>query len=209
MNNRPLVSVVTPTWNRHETLLNVCIPSVQKQTYPNIEHIIVCDGMDLSLMKDLLGISLQGPHHDLRSVALGRNWHHFTGGTSVGAIPRRVGTYLSQGSYIAYLDDDDEYLPDHIESLVELIERENVDFVFSQMKRDWSDDRGDDVIGDGNILYGRVGTPMLLHKAECLQKVNWQTEGYGEDFTFYVDLVNAGYRWAFLPQITSLYHKKV
>lgn len=208
MENRPLVSVITPTWKRHETLLDVCIPSVQRQTYPNIEHIIVSDGPDVFLESEVDEVADQLPYM-LRFGDLGRNWHDFTGSTSIGAIPRRVGTYLSQGSYIAYLDDDDEYLPDHIESLVELIERENVDFVFSQMKRDWSDDRGDDVIGDGNILYGRVGTPMLLHKAECLQKVNWQTEGYGEDFTFYVDLVNAGYRWAFLPQVTSLYHKKV
>ncbi len=47
-----LVSVITPTWNRHDLLLNRCIPSVEAQTYPDIEHIIVSDGPDPDLLGD-------------------------------------------------------------------------------------------------------------------------------------------------------------
>lgn len=204
MDTKPLVSVVTPTWNRHDALLNVCVPSVKKQTYPNIQHVIVSDGTDDELADELLKINLRGIYVDL-----GRNWHDFTGGQSIGAIPRRVGCSLAQGDYIAYLDDDDEFLPEHIEKLVTHLEEKQVDFVFSQMERDWSDHRPNDIIGDGRILYGRVGTPMLLHKAECLQKVTWRPEAYGEDFTFYVDLMKAGYTFSFLPEVTVRYHKKV
>ena len=53
---KPLVSVITPTWLRHDWLLHRCMPSVQGQTYPHIEHIIVSDGPDPELavlMKDL------------------------------------------------------------------------------------------------------------------------------------------------------------
>lgn len=213
MNTRPLVSVVTPTWNRHDALLNVCVPSVQAQTYPNIEHIVVSDGMDIPMLTELLTVAFDSDSdsdsYDMRFIGLGRNWHDFTGGQSIGAIPRRVGCSLAQGDYIAYLDDDDEFLPEHIEKLVTHLEEKQVDFVFSQMERDWSDHRPNDIIGDGRILYGRVGTPMLLHKAECLQKVTWRPEAYGEDFTFYVDLMKAGYTFSFLPEVTVRYHKKV
>ena len=60
----PLVSVVTPTWQRHEWLLERCIASVQAQTYPLIEHVIVCDGPDPGLgplVKDAYQFSRGSP----------------------------------------------------------------------------------------------------------------------------------------------------
>lgn len=40
---RPLVSVITPTYN-HEKTIGVCIDSVRRQTYPHWEMIVVNDG---------------------------------------------------------------------------------------------------------------------------------------------------------------------
>ena len=42
----PLVSIIVPTYNRHELLLNRCLPSIFRQTYPKIEIIVVSDGPD-------------------------------------------------------------------------------------------------------------------------------------------------------------------
>src|SRR5262252_1881600 len=50
----PSVDVVTPTWERHDVLLNRAIPSVQAQTYPNVRHIVVSDGPDMELFKLLI-----------------------------------------------------------------------------------------------------------------------------------------------------------
>jgi len=49
----PRVSVITPTWQRHDLLLSRTVPSVQAQRYPSVEHIIVSDGPDPEL-KDKL-----------------------------------------------------------------------------------------------------------------------------------------------------------
>ena len=49
----PLVSVITPTWQRADLLVNRCIPSVQAQDYPVVEHIIVSDGPD-QLLRDYM-----------------------------------------------------------------------------------------------------------------------------------------------------------
>ena len=45
----PLVSVITPTWQRHALLLDRCIPSVAAQDYPNVDHVVVSDGPDPAL----------------------------------------------------------------------------------------------------------------------------------------------------------------
>lgn len=198
----PLVSVITSTHYRHDTLLNRCIPSVKKQTYKNIEHIIVSDGEDKELRKLL-------KKENVSFYELGHNWGSLTAGQSVGAIPRAVGAYLAKGEYIAYLDDDDEYLSTHIEDLMNLILSKDLDFAYSQMQRFWSDGRGSDVIGNGLIVYGCVGTPMIIHKTSLLAKTQWKLEGYGEDFALYKGFVDQGAKWEFLPKITSYYHKQV
>ena len=52
MSTRPLVSVVTGTWQRHDLLMEA-IANVRSQTYPNIEHVIVSDGPDQALVWEL------------------------------------------------------------------------------------------------------------------------------------------------------------
>lgn len=198
-----LVSVITPTWKRNKLLLERCIPSIQKQTYQNFEHIIVSDGEDPDLENVLVG------KENTRFVQLGRNWRQFSHGASYGAVPRAAGTYVAKGQYIAYLDDDDEFLPDHIQSLVELIEAENLDFAFSQMLRDWSDGRPADIVGNGAIGYGYIGTPMVVHKAETLLTRNWGADGYAEDYSLFKAWADAKLRFKFLPRVTIACHKEV
>ena len=43
------VSVVTPTWQRRELLLERCIPSVRAQTHQPVEHLVISDGPDSEL----------------------------------------------------------------------------------------------------------------------------------------------------------------
>ena len=52
----PTVSVITPTWQRHDLLLNRCVPSVAAQDHPAVEHVIVSDGPDPDLRGKLAGL---------------------------------------------------------------------------------------------------------------------------------------------------------
>ncbi len=192
---KPLVSIITPTFKRHDTLLNRTIPSIQKQTYPNIEHIIISDCQDPELAE-----KLKSPNF----YQLGRNWGGFIRGEGtlgVGSIPRNVGVCLARGDYIGYLDDDDEFLPNHVELLVNTIEQNNVDFAFSRMNQ-IREGNVVSVIGDGTIQYGHVGTPMLLHKVDCFKKAQWVSLGYDEDFRFYQQLIDATYTYRFVNEVT-------
>jgi GT2 family glycosyltransferase len=156
---KPLVSVITPTWQRHDLLLGRCMPSVKAQTYPNVEHVIVSDGPDEQLDKLLWEQVRERKRTDPR-LTWGfldehdpvRHW----------GIPGRLqGLNYAQGDLIAYLDDDDEYTERHIEVLAEVLEdNPQVMWAYSQMISFGQADETK-VIGDGvpspcNIGAGRL-----------------------------------------------------
>jgi hypothetical protein len=142
--------------------------------------------------------------HPIRYFELGHNWHAISGDASWGCEPRAVGGYLAHGEYIGYIDDDDELLPDHCQLLVELIERTESDFVYSQMQQAQSGA----IYGRETLEYGQIGTPMVLHKVELLHSATWRADGYGNDgrlFLRWARLVQdggAGASYAYLPKVT-------
>lgn len=98
----PLVSAVIPTRSR-PTLLACAIRSALRQTWSRLEVIVVVDGPDLAT-ETLLG-SLADPR--LRVVFLPQS--------SGGSAARNAGVRAARGEWIAFLDDDDEWLPEKIE----------------------------------------------------------------------------------------------
>src|SRR5258708_1738345 len=108
-----MVSVITPTYGDPTTLVERCIPSVEAQTYADVEHVIVVDGASPLQMAE-------SPVR--RFVPLGRRWHEFTPEPSWGTMARLVGSGLARGDYIAYIDHDDSLLPSHVEKLLKLLE---------------------------------------------------------------------------------------
>lgn len=137
--------------------------------------------------------------NNVQYVQMGRNQQSIQGGW--GAIPRLVGTYFAKGKYIAYLDDDNEYYPDHIDSLVGLLERTNSDIVFSQQQREGH------VLGTGQVQLGLIDTSMVLHKAEILwTTANWRAAGYTSDADLFMRWRDAGLKWEFLPRVTHKYN---
>lgn len=105
----PLVSAVIPTHNR---ALLVCraIRSALDQTYKNLEVVVVLDGSDPEGVKLLEG--LQEPR--LRVIEMPQNQGP--------AEARNVGVRAAKGSWIAFLDDDDEWTSTKIEKQVALLE---------------------------------------------------------------------------------------
>jgi glycosyltransferase involved in cell wall biosynthesis len=98
MDNADLVSVIIPTRNRHD-LVAIAINSALKQTYSPVEVIVVIDGPDI-LTENLM----QSMADDrLRTLVLPEN----VGGSEA----RNAGVVAANGAWIAFLDDDDEWLP--------------------------------------------------------------------------------------------------
>jgi glycosyltransferase involved in cell wall biosynthesis len=97
-----LVSVVIPTRDRPH-LVRRAVRSALRQTYPRLEVIVVIDGMDNATLSALA--SIQDARLHLHELA-----ENVGGGEA-----RNLGVGYAKGSWIAFLDDDDEWLPQKIE----------------------------------------------------------------------------------------------
>ncbi len=106
----PMISVIVPTCNRPDRLREA-LRSVLAQTYRDFEIIVVNDGTsDIDTL--ITELNSEGritciKHDRNRGLAAARN----------------TGIRAAKGKYVSYLDDDDRYLPDHLETLVTFLER--------------------------------------------------------------------------------------
>jgi glycosyltransferase involved in cell wall biosynthesis len=108
----PLVSAVIPTHNRAQLVCRA-IKSALHQTYLNLEVVVVVDGPDAKTASLLEG--LHEPR--LRVVETTE-----TGGP---AEARNIGVRAAKGKWVAFLDDDDEWISTKIEKQVALLEGAN------------------------------------------------------------------------------------
>ncbi|MCX9083030.1 MAG: glycosyltransferase family 2 protein [Candidatus Methanoperedens sp.] len=105
---KPLVSVIIPTYNR-ANLIGRAIQSAIDQTYQNIEIIIVNDASNDNTEE----IVTKFRNKDVVYI---RHENNKGGGAA-----RNTGIIASRGQYIAFLDDDDEWLNDKLEKQVNAI----------------------------------------------------------------------------------------
>lgn len=114
----PQVSVIIPTKDRPH-VLHQALESVALQTGVDVEVVIVNDGgADLSESVREIGRRLTVRVVD-RPVP---------GGPSAA---RNTGLDAAEGTYTAFLDDDDLFLPGHLETAVKRLEAEDADLVYS------------------------------------------------------------------------------
>jgi len=195
----PLVTVVSPTWVRHDFLLSRCIPSVVAQDYPALEHIVVSDGPDLILREKLARKNLAGL--DVRFEELPEHppeaqWGHYA---------RLHGIDLAKGDYIAYLDDDNSWRPQHVRMLVAALEETGAGFAYGKMH---VHGRGEYLIGTDPPAEGQIDTSMIIHRRELLDVATWRW--YAGIPTIDWDLVErwmaAGATWVRVPHVTSDYY---
>lgn len=104
-----LVSVIIITYNRFKYLLNA-IKSVKEQTYKNIEIIIV---NDCSTDDNYNLMNYNEIFKDITVINLNKNSRNLFGFPCVGYV-RNKGIEIASGKYIAFLDDDDYWLPNKL-----------------------------------------------------------------------------------------------
>jgi len=104
----PLVSAIIPTYNR-ASFISDAVDSVLKQTYANVEVIVVDDGSTDATLEQLTkyGSRIRVVTQDNRGPAGARN----------------RGIAMSSGELIAFLDSDDLWLPSKIDRQVALLQR--------------------------------------------------------------------------------------
>ncbi len=110
LENEPLVSVIVRTCGRPNVLRENLI-SLRNQTYKNIEVVIVEDGENKSEKM------IKEEFSDLNIV------YKATGEKQGRCKVGNLGMELSSGKYLNFLDDDDLFFADHVETLVQALEK--------------------------------------------------------------------------------------
>lgn len=109
-----LISIIIPIYNVEE-YIEECLESIQKQTYTNIEVILVDDGS----MDNSVAIAQRKFLDDDRFKLI----HQENAGLSAA---RNRGIKEAQGEYIVLVDSDDKVTSDYIEYLYAMIRKYNV-----------------------------------------------------------------------------------
>jgi len=182
--NSPLVSVYMPTKNRCQ-LLKRAISSIQAQSYPTIEIIIVDDGST-----DDTQDYLRALQEDNDNVTVLRNEQ------SAGACAsRNRAIAIAKGEFITGLDDDDEFLPDRIQSLYDAYQ-DKYAFVCSAMWWDYGKrkrliDAKEQVITISQQLDYNEATTQIFTKTERMRALAGFDEAFVacQDYDFWTRLI--------------------
>ncbi|HER24666.1 MAG TPA: glycosyltransferase family 2 protein [Candidatus Atribacteria bacterium] len=169
MLKNPVISIIIPTYNRAH-LIDKAIKSVLNQTYQNYEIMIVDDGSTDNTKEVVKGFA------DSRI-----NYFFHTNNLGVSAA-RNTGIKASRGEYIAFLDSDDEWLPEKLNRQIKIFKSESsvVGVVYTGIY--YSDEKGKKVKkvympGNEGYIYEHllkreteIYISTVLLKNECFTK---------------------------------------
>jgi len=172
----PLVSVIVPTYNRPDQLITA-MKSILAQTYKNIEVIVVNDcGADVEKM-----VSSTNKNNMITYVKHGSNRGL--------AAARNTGIKVARGKYIAYLDDDDLFYPNHVETLVNFLETSEYKVAYTDAYRAHQEKKnGEYVVSKRDVPYSfdfdydKILTtnfvPVLcfMHERSCVEEAGFFDE---------------------------------
>ena len=206
MSKIPKVSVIIPTHNR-AALLPRAVSSVLAQTYGDFELLIIDDASTDDTPQVIAGFS-------------DRRIRSFRQDANRGAsAARNLGLANALGEYIAFLDDDDEYVRTRLEEQVAFLDAAPLDIA---LVHGWME-RCDDSTGqhtpargsaaNGNVFEtalscGRIAvTITILARASVVREMG----GFREDLSigeegFLLCTIAEKYNIGFLPQVAAIWH---
>ncbi len=172
-----MITVITPTYNRAQYLKNA-IRSVLSQTYADFEYIIVDDnpaGSDAR--KETEKVISQFSDTRINYIQNEKNLG--------GAGSRNAAIDIAHGKFIAFLDDDDMYLPDRLNVQVEAMETndwevcvmdgatyqyETGEPVSERHQHLWEGMTNEDLIRS-HLMYHISGTNSFMFRTDFLRKI--------------------------------------
>lgn len=206
MNENYKISIIIPTYKRSD-FLGRAIESVLNQTHKNIEILVSDDNLPDS------DFAKQTKEKVESYSSTGKVKYLKTTGKTGGGAARNFAIKYCTGDYVAFLDDDDVFIPEKLEKQLEFMLKNNLDMSYQDVK--WFDEsdklvefRKMDYVTDfsknellkQHILHSIAPTAIYMIKREALLK----TEGFGEvimgqDFILMLRCIEADLKIGYMP----------
>jgi len=173
-NNKPTISILTPTWNRGIKMLSRCMACVNWQTFQDWEHVIVSDGPD-EVLREYFAVKSKD---EVR-----RHFHELEENhADYGASVRKLAMPLLNGKYIAFLDDDNVIFPEFLEEMIGALEGTDSDVGFAVCQilhmgplQAWVG-TPPQILTGWPIVVGGIDTLQVVVKREAIEKTGWISE---------------------------------
>jgi glycosyltransferase involved in cell wall biosynthesis len=168
MTASPVISVILPFYNRIDAAIRAIV-SVEAQTYKNWELIVINDGStdeDEGRVEERLShvdnaIYIKNPINSGPSVA------------------RNLGIKCTSGSYIAFLDSDDEWLESKLDTQFAHMRENNLLFSHTSYWRKDSIENSNSIVHSGRMSYRypwvgfscRIATPTVMVEKNIIKDI--------------------------------------
>lgn len=202
----PLISVIVPTFQRND-LLPRALDSIFAQTWPNIEVVVVDDNIP--------GSQWEADTRKVLEPYLNKaNFLYLkTTGKTGGGASRNYAIQRCHGEYIAFLDDDDRFLPDKLKKQIEFMLENGLDGSYQDVKwydtnerlveyrsMDYTKDYSQTGLLKAHILHSIAPTAVYMFRTAGLL----ETEGFGEvpsgqDFILMLRCIEKGLKMKYMP----------
>jgi glycosyltransferase involved in cell wall biosynthesis len=149
-----LISIIIPAYNTAH-LIGRSITSVLSQTYQYFDVIVVDDGSTDNLNEALARFN----DNRIRSIR-----HEANRG---GSAARNTGINAAKGEYIAFLDSDDEWLPEKLEKQIDVSQKSSNDVGMVYTGWRWMREKDGKIIQD-KIPAHRGNLHQLLLSVDCI-----------------------------------------
>lgn len=198
------VSIITPTYNSSKFISNT-VKSVLNQTFTDWEYLIIDDGSTDNTVALVNEFIKKDPR--IKLLKTPKN----SGGP---ATPKNIGVENSKGEYVAFLDHDDEWLPQKLEKQVKVFEEskdEKLGLVSSFLNirnkngnleyRHKKNYKGDVIkqLANGNFI---VTSSCIMTKLSILKEVGLFDQRFktSDDWDMWLRISKLGYNFDFIHE---------
>lgn len=200
------VSIIVPTHSRPH-FLSRTVDSLLAQTYKNIEVVVVDDNAPDSPARQHTAQVMSRYAGDERvKYILNRR-------SMGGGLARNVGITCATGEYITFLDDDDIYLPQKVESQLKFMLDKGLDMSFTDIfihnendelveyrRHSYVSDCANEELLRQHILHSLCPTSSYMVKTDVLREMGgFRGVPMGQDFMLMWDIINHGVKIGYFP----------
>ncbi len=211
-----LVTVVLPAYAMGR-YIGEALDSVAAQTHGAWEVVVVDDqGPEDGTTAIVQAFAARMPGHRVELVQ-----HAYNQGVSAA---RNSGIHAAKGTYVAFLDPDDAFLPHHLASAVALLESAagfdvaagpvesfSEDPAHRWTHKAWIDGWRADHFPNSLAVYNFIQpSAVVVRRSSVMEVGGFDTTPalqHIEDFDLWIRLVEAGHRFAFMREISARYRK--